>query len=151
MTGAHSPRTEPGEDKGVADHVEMTLPARPELLFLARMTAAAVASRSDFGYHRIEDLRLALDELCLTLLEGSPGGARMHLRFSWNQDAIEVTASIEEKAGHGKPAPARLGVTPKPNELSERILDALVDAHGFDHRSGRPSSWLRMRRIKADD
>lgn len=151
MRGANSPHMKAEDDEELADRVEMSMPARPDLLFLARMTAAAVASRSDFGYDRIEDLRLALDELCLTLLEGRADDARMHLQFSWSDDAIEVVASIEEDQRDVRRGPQRLVVTPKPNELSERILDALVDAHGFDHRGATASSWLRMRKTKAED
>lgn len=151
MRQANSPYTQPEEHEDLVDRVEMTLPARPDLLFLARMTAAAVASRSDFGYDRIEDLRLALDELCLTLLEGRPEDARMHLQFRWGDDAIEVVASIEEGPPDRRDSPKMLVVAPKPNELSERLLDALVDAHGFDHRGRTASSWLRMRKTKAED
>jgi len=151
MTGAESPDIGSEEGQGAVDRVEITLPARPELLLLARMTAAAVASRSDFGYDRIEDLRLALDELCLILLEESPEDARMHLNFSWSGDVVEVVASIEENQPSRRRGPKRLAVTPKPNELSERILDALVDAHGFDRHGGSVRSWLRMRKTKAED
>lgn len=146
----NSPHMEADVNDDRVDRVEMTMPARPDLLFLARMTAAAVASRSDFGYDRIEDLRLALDELCLTLLERRTGDARIHLQFRWSGDVIEVVASIEEKRRDPRAGPKRLVVAPRPNELSERILDALVDAHGFDYREGTASSWLRMRKTKAD-
>jgi anti-sigma regulatory factor (Ser/Thr protein kinase) len=157
------------------DRVELALPARPELLFLARMTAAAVASRADFGYDRIEDLRLALDELCLTLLGGTLDDRRIRLQFRWNEDTIEVSATLEggadwessaargpgrdlgggsgqegtsslEDADSGDPPTGEPTPPTAPNDLSERILDALVDEHGFEQIAGTPSSWMRMRR-----
>ena len=48
--------------------VELSLPADAQMLFLARMTAAAVATRAELNYEQVEDLRLAIDELCIALL-----------------------------------------------------------------------------------
>jgi hypothetical protein len=126
------------------DHVELALPSRPELLFLVRMTAAAVASRADFGYDQIEDLRLAIDELCLTIAGEAASEGRLQLKFKWNDDSIEVVGLYEADDRHG---PQReLGLARPANELSERILDALVDEHGADVVAGCPRAWLRMRR-----
>lgn len=134
-----------GEALQEHDHVELSLPARPDLLFLVRMTAAAVASRADFGYDQIEDLRLAIDELCLTVAGEAPVEGRLQLLFKWGDDAIEVVGVYE--ADEGERGPRRdLAVAQPANELSERILDALVDEHGTDTVGGCPRAWLRMRR-----
>ena len=152
MSATGSAQMSPGNDEDVfADHIELALPAKPELLFLARMTAAAVASRAEFGYDQIDDLRLALDELCLTLLSGSPQpNSRVRLTFKWNESLIEVLAWLDGD-DDSQAATTRLHASPRPNELSERILDALVDEHGFDVRDGQPSSSLRVRRREGDD
>ncbi|HLX89246.1 MAG TPA: hypothetical protein VKR22_12420 [Acidimicrobiales bacterium] len=134
-----------GEALGTRDRVELSLPARPDLLFLVRMTAAAVASRADFGYDQIEDLRLAIDELCLTVCGDAPTDGRLQLLFKWGEDAIEVVGVYEPDSGEGA-----LSVDPEPaqpaSELSQRILDALVDEHGTDLIGGCPRAWLRMQR-----
>jgi hypothetical protein len=127
------------------DRVELSLPARPELLFLVRMTAAAVASRADFGYDQIEDLRLAIDELALTICGDEPQDGRLQLLFKWSDAAIEVVGVYEPDGGEGRP---ELAVAQPANELSARILDALVDEHGADAVGGCPRAWLRMRRRK---
>lgn len=127
------------------DHVELSLPARPDLLFLVRMTAAAVASRADFGYDQIEDLRLAIDELCLTIAGEAPEEGRLQLLYKWGADAIEVVGVYESDESERGPR-RDLGVAQPVNELSERILDALVDEHGTDLVGGCPRAWLRMRR-----
>ena len=127
------------------DRVELSLPARPELLFLVRMTAAAVASRADFGYDQIEDLRLAIDELALTICGDEPLAGRLQLLFKWSDDAIEVVGVYEADSGESRP---ELAVAQPANELSARILDALVDEHGADAVGGCPRAWLRMRRRK---
>lgn len=136
-----------GDGAALSNRVELAIPARPELLFLARMTAAAVASRADFAYDRIEDLRLALDELCLTLLQESSARSRLHLVLSWSHDTVEVVATLQdaEDASGGQEVEERISL-PGSAELSERILDALVDSHGSLKRDGMASSWLRMSR-----
>jgi hypothetical protein len=137
----------PGDDVlQERDHVDLSLPARPELLFLVRMTAAAVASRADFGYDQIEDLRLAIDELALTISGDEASAGRLQLLFKWTEDAIEVVGVYEPDETEG-PRPD-LGVAQPANELSARILDALVDEHGADVVGGCPRAWLRMRRRK---
>jgi hypothetical protein len=139
-----SPAVAGQETSAERDRVELSLPARPDLLFLVRMTAAAVASRADFGYDQIEDLRLAIDELAVTLCGDEASEGRLQLLFKWGEDAIEVVGIYEPNQeerprrdiGPGKPA----------NELSSRILEALVDDHGADVVGGCPRAWLRMRR-----
>jgi hypothetical protein len=137
----------PGDDVlQERDHVELSLPARPDLLFLVRMTAAAVASRADFGYDQIEDLRLAIDELALTVSGDEATAGRLQLLFKWTEDAVEVVA-IYEPDEQERPR-RELSVAQPANELSARILDALVDEHGADVVGGCPRAWLRMRRRK---
>ncbi len=51
----------------MSDTVELTLPVRADLVVLARFAAGTIASRADFDVEEIEDLRLAVDELCVSL------------------------------------------------------------------------------------
>jgi hypothetical protein len=124
------------------DVVELTLPVKADLVVLARLTAATVASRANFDIEEIEDLRLAVDELCVSLVGDGTDG-RMTLRFTRDEDQIEV-----EGAFHAAPEASSPVVTHDPEGLSERILDALVDDHGFDEQDGQPRAWLRKRRAR---
>lgn len=135
-----------GEPHAEQDRVELNLPARPELFFLVRMTAAAVASRADFGYDQIEDLRLAIDELAVSVCGSSGAEGRLQLLFKWSEDSVEVVGVYQRDDGErGRP---ELSIAQAANELSSRILDALVDEHGADVVAGCPRAWLRMRRRK---
>ena len=55
------------------DEVRSVVPARAELMRLARVTAAGLASRMEFNYDEIEDIRLAIDESCFGLTGAGAG------------------------------------------------------------------------------
>jgi hypothetical protein len=117
--------------------VDLSIPVQADLVVLARLTAATVAGRAGFGVEDIEDLRLAVEELCLSLV-GSRDDGRLHLTYECEGDAITVDCWYE--AGEDG------GAKPETDDLSLRILDALVDEHGRESRDGRPSAWLCKRK-----
>jgi hypothetical protein len=135
-------------DTGPGHRVELSLAADAEMLFLARMTAAAVASRAAFEYEQVEDLRLAIDELCVRLMGASAPGGRLGLVFQWDDEgAVDVTATLVPEngaSGNGRRHPVDLSGPSE--ELSERILDALVDDHGSETIGDVHRAWLRIRR-----
>ena len=53
--------------------ITITFPGTPEFLRLARLTSADAGSRAGFDYEDIDDLRIAVSELC-TLISGGPAG-----------------------------------------------------------------------------
>jgi hypothetical protein len=137
----------PGFD-GLAEQIELCLPVRADLFVLARLTAATVAARGGFTVDEIEDLRLAVDELCLLLGAGQRRG-RLHLRYLPDGDVIEVRG-IFEPDGRGRaerPAPWAGAGLEDQGELSVRILDALVDEHGQDLAGTERYAWFKKRRV----
>ena len=124
----------------MSDTVELTLPVRADLVVLARYAAATIASRADFDVEEIEDLRLAVDELCVSVVDGTDDG-RLALRFVRDGDQVEVECVFIPVPGS-----ERAGDPLGRNDLSDRIVDALVDEHGQDRDGGHPRAWLRKRR-----
>jgi len=120
----------------MSEVIELTLPVRPEFLVLVRFTAATLAARAEFSVDEIDDLRLAADEICLSLTAGIGDGS-MQLRFSRDGDSIEISSTVGVEAV-AEPAPD----DPK-GEWSLRILDALVDAHGRESIGDTCRAWLR--------
>ncbi|MGH9092452.1 MAG: hypothetical protein ACRDZR_13925 [Acidimicrobiales bacterium] len=128
-----------------ADVVELTIPVRADLVVLARLTAATMASRADFGIEEIEDLRLAVEELCLSIVRSDDGGGRLRFTYVRQDGMVEIACSLERdpEEAPGRPAGDRVV-----DDLSLRILDALVDEHRQELLDGRPSAWLRKRRAR---
>lgn len=115
--------------------VRLVVPAAPEYLRLVRLTAAGLASRMGFTFDEVEDLRIAVDELCFLLVEHGELERTMELRYWSGADSITIE-------GHT----ALAGPAPEPNELSEQILSALVDDHAVDGHNGGVRFRLMKRR-----
>jgi hypothetical protein len=128
--------------------VELTLAADAEMLVLARMTGAAVAAQAKFDYEQIEDVRLAVDELCIRLVNVGTGPARINVLFQWDdQGTLEVMGTYvpdEDSSSNGQHP--RITRHDRSYEFSERILDALVDDRGSDEVGGVHREWLCLRR-----
>ncbi len=122
------------------DPVQLTIPVQSDLVVLARLTAATVASRAGFDVEEVEDLRLAVDELCVSIVNGSAVG-RLNLTFLSEDGSVEVICALD---GPG-PAPVETEDDYGEHDLSARILDALVDEHGEEIGDGERRAWLRKR------
>ena len=127
-------------------HVSMEMPGSPDYLSLARLHLGWIASRLSFGFSDIEDLFLAIDELCLCLMnEATPIASRLVIDVQWSREQIYVNCRL------------RLSTVPPgflddqtsnelPHSISRLILNALVDEHGRVVRDGEPSAWFTKRR-----
>ncbi len=107
--------------------VELALSVEDDLLVLARFTVSAVASRAGFDVEEIEDLRLAVDELCLARAAraGAPG--------AWPSPSTPGPAASTSGAATRAPRRSDPDRTDEAAELSVRILDAA----GRRARTGR--------------
>lgn len=136
------------------DEVRLTVPALPEFLRLTRVTAAGLASRLGFSFDEVEDLRLAIDEMCygLTGAGGQQGTVEVRYLMSPGMLVVEgegcfaadppAAAEVPSKASDGPRPP---GTPPQRSELSEVILNALVDEHGYGQGAQGPTFRLVKR------
>ena len=128
MQGEQDERLEAGGD------VRLVVPAAPEYLRLVRLTAAGLASRMGFTFDEVEDLRIAVDELCFLLVgDGDAVDRTMELRYSAGRDSITIEGVTPLD-----------GPAPEPNELSRQILGAPVD----EHEVNGEGSTVRFRLLK---
>lgn len=127
------------------DEVRLAVPAMPEFLRLARVTAAGLASRLGFSFDEVEDLRLAIDELCYGLTGSAGRDGTVHMRYILGPDRL-----IVEGEGHFSTdgTPAALSEL---SELSEVILRALVDEHELVDGAAGPTFRLVKQRHGAPE
>jgi serine/threonine-protein kinase RsbW len=131
------------EKLAAGDRIELTFPARGDLIVLARLVTSAISARAGFDIEELEDLRLAVGELCLLTLQGHDARyGDLRLELSVLEDAIGVQCTLQHAAPGGETQPDEV----ESALLSEQILDALVDEHGRESQDGSVRAWLRKRR-----
>ena len=118
---------------GNIPEVHLALPATPEFVRLARVTATGLASRAGFSIDEVEDLRLAIDELCFTLIGSKGREGRLELRYRLDGSALEVHGSLDSPDTE----------MPHLSDWSDQILDALVDEHEVGRTSDSDGNGVR--------
>lgn len=113
------------------------MPATPELLRVARLTAAGLASRLGFSFDEIEDVKIAVDELCFALVgtKGREGSLTLVYQLQADSLVIEGTGDFPSQAAE-----------PLTTELSSLILSAVVDDHEVRDGDGTTHFRLTKRR-----
>jgi len=119
--------------------VVLSIPALPELLSLPRLVAAAVTARGGFDVEEVEDIRLAIEELCLASFEGR-GPGRLSVRLGVRQGVLEVDCTFESDGSLASQDNPRSELA---TELTEQLLDALADEHGTDVEGALARAWFR--------
>lgn len=116
--------------------VVLDLADDPNLVRLARLTVSGVASVGGLGLDESEQCRAAVDEMCSTLLEGAPPGARLRLNVVTDGVTVEV---------HGvMPRDQDRPIDPTRERLGRLILDATVDAWKVDADGDTSRFWFRV-------
>jgi len=121
------------------ERVELSIPAVPELLSLPRLVAAAVAARCAFDVEEVEDVRLAIEELCLAAFDGR-GAGRLHIGLDLSPDGLAVDCTFEPDGDGGGEVTRRGEVA---SGLTDQLLEALADEHGTETVGGVTRAWFR--------
>ena len=98
--------------------VRLSIPATTELVRLARLNAAGLATSHGWGVDAVDDLRLAINEAC-ALLTDPEGDDHIDLVFRSSDDRLMIEGR-------------RASLTSiEVDDLVTTILSALVDDHEF--------------------
>ena len=128
---------------GDGDRVVLSFPARGDLVVLARLVTSAISARAGFDIESLEDLRLAVGELCLLALQGRASrDGKLRLEFTVAEDMVAITCTLTGGVADAATAEGEADV----DQLSEQILSALVDEYGRNQTDGCVQAWLRKRR-----
>jgi len=110
MTGAV--RGDPEVEQ--VEEIKLSLPAMVAYSRVARLAVTGLASRVGFSYDEIEDLRIAIGEVCGVLLDGQGG----RFTFPCHVDADELMVDTNREP---------VGEVPPITDLTRHILGAVVD------------------------
>jgi serine/threonine-protein kinase RsbW len=103
--------------------VELCIPADPVYVRIARLAAGDMGGRVGFSVDELDDVRLAVDEVCACLI--AAGGQSLELRMQAGDRVLLIEARV----------PDAMWVT-APSDLSEMLLRALVDSCVFTSQNG---------------
>lgn len=101
--------------------MRLELPADTRLVRLARLLTSGVAASAGFDVEEVEDLRIAVDEVCASLIERG-GSAPLLLTYVPEAGAV----MIEVARAAAAPA-AATDASSERARLSEQILAVVVD------------------------
>jgi serine/threonine-protein kinase RsbW len=100
----------------------LVIAASNDHISFARVTTTSAAAKLAFDYDAVEDIRIAVSELCGTLIANAIPGSE--LTIICRGDAQGLTVS-------GRAPLAEGATSTEPDELSEQVLDAVADSHSF--------------------
>ena len=114
----HHPERVPEPVTDPLQDTEVRIAALPERLSVVRAVAADLAMREDFDLDAIADLRMAVDEVCSTLVTLAAPGAVLSCRFRSQDGEVQVAAS----------AVCARSTTPNRNSFGWQVLTVLADS-----------------------
>lgn len=123
----------------------LTVPALPEFLRVVRVTASGLSSRLGFSIDDVDDLRLALDELCFTLIGKGSDDASLTLRYEVTDEQLQISGSTPaNETNKNETNKADSGLA----DFSRQILTALVDEHRvWTDGEGKHFSLVKQRAV----
>ena len=102
----------------------LVIPATNDHIRFARLMASAVGARLGFDYDLLEDLRIAISELCTSVTEGTANGGQLTLTYRGDATGVHITG--HSLVAPGTPAPS------VPGELTRQVLEAVAAEHTFE-------------------
>jgi serine/threonine-protein kinase RsbW len=100
-----------------ASSVEVRVAAEPAQLAVMRAVIGDLAMRADFDVDSIADLRLAVDEVCSSLVRLAAPEASLTCRFRCDGDDVSLSAEVRSEGSSA----------PRKDTFSWRVLSALAD------------------------
>ncbi len=116
------------------DHIEMTIPARPEYIAVIRLVTAGIGGRMAFSFDDIEDLKIAVGEICTVAVLA--GARQVLLRFDIAPDSLKIRVAHAGKPTKGPGEETELGMF---------LVRCLMDEVRSGRDGPRHVTWLTKR------
>ncbi|MCX7923665.1 MAG: ATP-binding protein [Clostridia bacterium] len=83
----------------ITDNIELILPFKAEYVSIARLTASGIANRIGFDIETIEDIKVAIAEVCNKILSiGSKTAQNYSIIFKLSQEGLVVEFVCSDKS-----------------------------------------------------
>jgi len=122
---------EPGRSPA-DERVELRIPAASKYLRLARLTVAGFAGDLGFDMQSIEDLRIAVDELCAAAIDGVDASCQLGLTYSLSDGRVRVDGQL---SGSHLPEPEL-------HRVARELLGIVADGYDLQAVDGGRSFWV---------
>ncbi len=123
-------------NKGSADHITLSVPARDEYAKTARITAAALVSRSDIAYDDLDDVKIATEEAFIYALDAGPDSGMVTMHFYLEPGMLRIEVPIAPGARAADDEAERRSA------LTTFILEGVCDT--YELSSDESGAWLRV-------
>jgi serine/threonine-protein kinase RsbW len=120
--------------------IKVVIPAQPRFLRIARLTVAGLAGEVGFGLRDIEDLRVAIDEMCAVVIEDADPGLELALVYRVDGTRIEIEGSCGQK-----------GAPPDIHPVARELLAMTADEFQLDGDDGGRTFRLVKHRTDPTD
>lgn len=101
--------------------VQLVIPASARYLRLARLTVAGLAGDLGYPVDVIEDLRIAVDELCAAIIDRTPSDARLELVYREIPGGLQVEGRCSADADDA----------PELHAVARELLNMLADDYSI--------------------
>jgi hypothetical protein len=103
----------------MSENVGMSIPSKAEHLLAVRLAASGICSRLGMGIEKMEDVKAAVAEACLIMINDQAGYERLAISFEYG-DELNVTVRGENPGG--EPGGEEIDA-----DFSYTLLQALTD------------------------
>lgn len=120
--------------------VTVLVSAANDSIQFARLNTTAVAGKIGLDYDAIEDVRIAVSELCGTIIACSEPDSELRIEVTGDGQRLSVTGKTTLGAGQSL----------EHDDLSDQVLAVVTDDYGYDV-SGAVVSFHMTRAARADE
>ncbi len=122
------------------DSIEIALPFKSEFISIARLAVSGVASRMGFDLETIEDIKVAVAEVCSRFVNaGSTTAGCYKIAFNIDRDRLVIAFDSDDKD-------LRCIFAPKSDALGISIIKALMD--DIDLCAGGNSIFIMVKSVQ---
>ncbi len=120
------------------DTISIRIPASPVYVQVVRLIASGLATRLGFTLDDIEDLKIAVDEMCAYLTGTQGRDGQLEIAFTVGDDRIDIAGTGHFQAGEK--------VRTELTEFSQKILETVASDASLYQVDGTPT--FKLAKIK---